>query len=71
MAWQCQHKAGDSPCLPLTRLQEPAPAAGLALCVSLHHAALSVSGGRNTKSFNSSTEAVFLSVQPCPKAADV
>lgn len=39
--------------------------------VSLHHAAPSVSGGENTKSFNSSSEAVFLSVQSCPKAADV
>jgi len=39
--------------------------------VSLHHAAPSMSGGENTKSFNSSSEAVFLSVQSCPKAADV
>lgn len=39
--------------------------------VFLHHAAPSMSGGENTKSFNSSSEAVFLSVQACPKTADV
>lgn len=43
----------------------------MCVSVSLHHAAPSMSGGENTKSFNSSSEAVFLSVQSYPKAADV
>lgn len=73
--WQRQHKVADSQCLWFTRLEEPTPIAGpvfcVCACVSLHHAAPSTSGGENTKSFNSSSEAVFWRVQSCPKAADV
>lgn len=73
--WQHQHKVADSQCLRFTKLEEPTPNAGLVFsvcaCVSLHHAAPSTSGGQNTKSFNSSGEAVFRSVQSCPKATDV
>lgn len=71
--WQCQHKVAHSLYLWFTRLEELNPKAQLLFCVSmsLHHAAPSMSGGENTKSFNSSAEAVFWCVQSCPKAADV